>query len=71
MATISNTATNLLNEYDVAEMLNLSVATIRRFRLFRQGPKYLKISSAVRYRPEDLKAWLDSRPTGGETKGEQ
>jgi hypothetical protein len=56
---------HLLNEYQVAEMLSVSVATVRRWRLLNIGPTYLKLSSSVRYRPEDLAAWLDSRPTGG------
>jgi predicted DNA-binding transcriptional regulator AlpA len=60
-----NAVSNLLNEYDVAERLHMSVATVRRYRLFRQGPRYLKIGASVRYKPEDLSAWLESRPTGG------
>jgi hypothetical protein len=44
----------------------LSVASVRRWRLLRQGPKYLKIGAAVRYKPEDLTSWLESRPTGGD-----
>jgi predicted DNA-binding transcriptional regulator AlpA len=55
----------LLNERDVSRITGLSVASIRRWRLLRQGPRYLKISSAVRYRAEDVQAWLESRPTGG------
>jgi predicted DNA-binding transcriptional regulator AlpA len=55
----------LLNEHDVARITRLSVASIRRWRLLRQGPKYLKIGAAVRYKPEDVSAWLESRPTGG------
>ncbi|HKD09869.1 MAG TPA: helix-turn-helix domain-containing protein [Bryobacteraceae bacterium] len=55
----------LLNEHDVARITGMSVASVRRWRLFRQGPKYLKIGSAVRYKPEDLAAWLESRPSGG------
>lgn len=61
----NNTLETLLNEHDVANLLGLSVASLRRWRLIRQGPKFLKINSAVRYRAEDLKAWLESRPTGG------
>jgi len=56
---------SLLNEFDVARITGLSVASVRRWRLLRQGPKYLKIGSAVRYRSEDITAWLESRPTGG------
>jgi predicted DNA-binding transcriptional regulator AlpA len=55
----------LLNELDVARVTGLSVASVRRWRLFRQGPKYIKIGASVRYRAEDVRAWLESRPTGG------
>jgi predicted DNA-binding transcriptional regulator AlpA len=55
----------LLNEFDVARVTGLSVASVRRWRLFKQGPKYMKIGSSVRYRPEDVRAWLETRPTGG------
>jgi predicted DNA-binding transcriptional regulator AlpA len=66
MTTATNAPEILLNEYDVARITKLSVASVRRWRLLRQGPLYLKIGSAVRYRPEDIAAWLDSRPRGGE-----
>jgi predicted DNA-binding transcriptional regulator AlpA len=62
---IPNTLEELLTEHDVARITGLSVASVRRWRLFKQGPKYLKLGSAVRYRAEDIKAWLESRPTGG------
>jgi predicted DNA-binding transcriptional regulator AlpA len=65
MAATNNTLESLLNEREVARITGLSVATIRRRRLFKMPPKYLKISSAVRYRPEDIAAWLESCPTGG------
>jgi predicted DNA-binding transcriptional regulator AlpA len=66
MATLPNKLTHLLNEREVAQLLSVSVATIRRWRLLHQGPRFLKISASVRYRPEDIDAWLDSRPAGGE-----
>jgi predicted DNA-binding transcriptional regulator AlpA len=66
MGAIHNSIETLLNEHDVARITSLSVASVRRWRLLRQGPKYLKIGAAVRYRPEDISAWLASRPTGGE-----
>ena len=64
MGTVGNAIEALLNEHDVARITGLSVASVRRWRLLRQGPKYLKIGAAVRYRIEDIRAWLDSRPTG-------
>jgi predicted DNA-binding transcriptional regulator AlpA len=60
-----NTLEELLTEHDVARITGLSVASTRRWRLLRQGPKYLKIGAAVRYRPEDIAEWLESRPSGG------
>ena len=66
MTTTNNDFDALLNEHDVARITGLSVASVRRWRLLRQGPKYLKLGSAVRYRRDDVLAWLESRPTGGE-----
>ena len=66
MGAIHNGLENLLNEHDVARITGLSVASVRRWRLFQHGgPKYLKIGAAVRYKPEDVSAWLESRPSGG------
>ncbi len=69
METKNNTLENLLNEHEVARITSLSVSSVRRWRLFRQGPKYIKIGAAVRYRPEDISAWLESRPSGGGNPG--
>ena len=62
---LHNAIETLLNEHDVARITGLSVASVRRWRLLHQGPRYLKIGSAVRYQPDDLTAWLKNRPTGG------
>ena len=55
----------LLNDKQVAQMLGVSVATVRRWRIFNTGPKYLKIGASVRYTTESLDAYVASRPTGG------
>lgn len=57
----------LLNEFDVAAMLGVSVMTIRKWRFRRQGPRYLKLGSLCRYRRQDIAAWLESRPSGGDS----
>ena len=54
--------TGLLNEHEVARYLKISVASVRRWRLFRKGPKFVKIGSAVRYRKQDVETWLNSCP---------
>ncbi len=66
MATTNNTLPELLNEHDVARITGLSVASVRRWRLLKNyGPRFIKIGAAVRYKPEDLSAWLESRPSAG------
>jgi predicted DNA-binding transcriptional regulator AlpA len=66
MAATNSPLQEVLNERDVARITGLSVASVRRWRLLRRGPTYLKIGAAVRYKREDVTAWLASRPTGGE-----
>ena len=50
----------LLTEYQVAELLKVSVATIRRRRLLRQPPDFLKIGASVRYRRESIQRLIES-----------
>lgn len=59
MAIENNILGALLNEHQVAELLNVSVATIRRRRLFRQPPDFVKIGASVRYRREAIKRLIE------------
>jgi predicted DNA-binding transcriptional regulator AlpA len=55
----------LLNETEVAKKLRVSLACLRRWRLEKRGPAFVKIGHLVRYRPEELETWIQSLPTGG------
>lgn len=46
-----------------AKRLLLSKAMLERLRVRGDGPAYLKLGGAVRYRQSDLDAWLESRVT--------
>lgn len=59
MAIESNTLEALLNEHQVAELLNVSIATIRRRRLFRQPPDFVKIGASVRYKRDTIQRMID------------
>jgi predicted DNA-binding transcriptional regulator AlpA len=50
----------ILNEKEAAAYLSVSVALLRKWRLFRQGPSFLRIGRLVRYRRVALESWLDS-----------
>ena len=56
----------LLNEHDVAGLLKVSLASIRRWRQERQGPNFIKIGASVRYRSGDVQKWIRQQP--GECK---
>jgi predicted DNA-binding transcriptional regulator AlpA len=68
MESVPTQLVQLLNEHDVAKLLGVSVATVRRWRLLRQGPTFIRVGAAsVRYRPEDLRAYLEQCPAFGES----
>jgi excisionase family DNA binding protein len=60
-----NNMDTLLTEEEVAKRLHVSLASVRRWRLERRGPQFIKVGSLVRYRPEEFENWLASLPTGG------
>jgi len=49
----------LLTEHEYAGITKRSVASIRRDRLLRQGCPYVKLGALVRYRSEDVRAYLE------------
>jgi len=55
----------LLTEPEVADRLRVSLACLRRWRLERRGPRFLKVGSLVRYPAEELNRWIESLPAGG------
>lgn len=68
MSTSQDALQPLLNDHDVAALVSVSVATVRRWRQLDLGPRYLKIGALVRYRPESVQEWLAARPTGGDAE---
>jgi predicted DNA-binding transcriptional regulator AlpA len=65
----AGTLIRLLNEKEVAALLRVSVATIRRRRLLDQPPKATKIGNAVRYKLTDIEEFLTQCPTIGAPRG--
>jgi excisionase family DNA binding protein len=56
---MNNKTDLLLNEGEVAEQLSVSKATLRRRRYEHRPPRFVKIGSSVRYRQEDVDAFID------------
>lgn len=47
----------ILTQEDLAERWKVSAATLERFRHTGEGPKFLKLVGAVRYRLSDIEAF--------------
>jgi hypothetical protein len=62
MSTQTNPVNRLYTEKEVAEILSVSLASLRRWRLAGIGPNFRKLrgTAAVRYRQEDLDAYIDA-----------
>jgi len=62
-ASIFNDPDYMMTETEAAELANLSVKTLRNWRLKGGGPTYAKLGSLVRYRRRDLASWVDRNLT--------
>lgn len=65
-ASLSSCACNgpapLLREKEAAAFLGLTPRALQSWRQFGYGPRFVRISGAcIRYRQEDLDAWVASR----------
>ena len=64
-------ALTFLDEKEVAELLGVSVASLRRWRLLGRGPRATKIGASVRYKLADIEAFVNQCPTiGGRHSGQ-
>jgi len=51
----------LLNQDGAARLINVKSETLAAWRHRRQGPPYVKIGDLVRYRDDQLHAWIEAR----------
>jgi len=62
MPTIARPADDhLLTEQDLAEMLQVSLRTVRRWRWDRTGPRVVRVMRAPRYWRSDVVAWVEGQ----------
>lgn len=54
-------ASKLLDTSEVADLLTNKSNTLEGWRIKGMGPRYIKIGRLVRYRIEDVNAWLESQ----------
>lgn len=70
MAELNNILESYLDEHDVARITKISLASVRRRRLLKQDPPFVKIGSSVRYPPREFRSWLESLRAGDRRSAE-
>ena len=55
------TLDRLLTQDEVAEKLQVSKSTLRNWRASKKGPPIVLIGQQIRYRPEDVTAWINAQ----------
>lgn len=51
----------VMNDVEAAEALDVAPTTLRKWRTTGRGPAYIKLGKNVRYRLEDLTAYLQKQ----------
>ena len=54
---------SLLRTPDVAKMLGVSITKLEHMRSDGLGPNWIRVGRSVRYRPDDLQAYLAANTT--------
>lgn len=50
---------HLMTETEAARLLGVSIRTLQSWRWRRVGPRYTKLGGSVRYRVEDINAFIE------------
>lgn len=58
------TTERMLSPKELSELLNIPVQTVYQWRCRGEGPRAYRIGRHVRFRIEDIEAWLDDHAEG-------
>ena len=61
----------LMDQRDLANYLGKSTAWCERARWAGEGPRFIKLGRHVRYRADDVLAWIDANACDSTTKEPQ
>lgn len=56
---IGSAPQKLLRTPEAAAYTGMSVSSLTKFRCLGKGPRFVRLSGAVRYRPQDLDDWMN------------
>lgn len=56
---------HLLNEGEVAQLLQCTKSALRRWRREGRGPRFVRLGRLIRYSPTDLEEFIEQNSVGG------
>ena len=51
----------ILTEVEIADFLKLSTRTLQAWRVKKDGPPFIRVGRAIRYRLRDVVRWIEAR----------
>lgn len=51
----------LIDTEEVSRLTGIPVATLKYYRKVNLGPPWARIGKHIKYRPDDVKAWVDAK----------
>lgn len=55
----ANQSERLLTQDEVADWLQVTTRTLKRWRDEGKGPRHQRVQNMIRYRRSDIESWLD------------
>jgi excisionase family DNA binding protein len=65
---INTTDDALLTEVEAADLLKLSTRTLQSWRIKTEGPPFVRVGRAIRYRLRDVVTWIEARTVAPPTQ---
>ena len=63
------TATPLLSAKHVSNILCVTIGTLAKWRVYGNGPKFIRVNRRIAYHPKDIADWLNARRVSSTSVG--
>lgn len=60
-------STNLITPPQLSARIGIKETTLANWRVLGRGPRFIRVGRSIRYRSEDVEAWLSGRTADSTT----
>jgi predicted DNA-binding transcriptional regulator AlpA len=57
----TDTSEPLIDEHEAAALIGVTASTMNSWRVKRVGPRFVRVGRLVRYRPSDVRSYIDEK----------